>query len=400
MQTPALPLGYQAAYSRMDFGSSVSYYTVMLPSSGNPVKKAIFIVVFVLSLGLSIFLSYKIYTNRDTIFGYASLSANTLDGTAQVFLDKQDLGKTPVTYQKVKPGKHTVKLVRDTHTYETTVTFTANSQVVISRELGMSDMFSSGQDLWFDAKDLSSKLNVVSEPSDVSVFIDDYEQGKTPFSSTSLSEGQYDLLIEKEGYEAQEARIKLEKDMKLNVSVRLFAMPVPSKPALFDNSKMVYDLSTITSSLTTDVPAWIKGIIYFVKTRGLSTNYSYFLDFSGKVYDAQGNEVTSQDKIALKVGDLLGYLGRSTDKGMTEDAKKALERFTGLDLAFGKKVKVLATPTGWLRVRDLPGLDGKEVARVNPGDILSVLEEKTEWIKVAITAGEGWVSSAYLEAVK
>lgn len=64
------------------------------------------------------------------------------------------------------------------------------------------------------------------------------------------------------------------------------------------------------------------------------------------------------------------------------------------------KVKVLSTPTGFLRVRDKPNLTGKEIARVLPGDELIFLEELTSWNKVRLLDGkEGYVSSQYVEKI-
>lgn len=59
-------------------------------------------------------------------------------------------------------------------------------------------------------------------------------------------------------------------------------------------------------------------------------------------------------------------------------------------------IKVLATPTGFLRVRDKPSLSGKELARVKPGDELLFMEEENTWFKVRLPNGlEGYISSAY-----
>lgn len=59
-------------------------------------------------------------------------------------------------------------------------------------------------------------------------------------------------------------------------------------------------------------------------------------------------------------------------------------------------IKILPTPTGFLRVRDKPSLSGKELARVKPGDELLFLEEENNWFKVRLPNGlEGHISSTY-----
>ena len=60
-------------------------------------------------------------------------------------------------------------------------------------------------------------------------------------------------------------------------------------------------------------------------------------------------------------------------------------------------VIVKNTPTGFLRLREKPSLNGLEVARVNPGDELVLLEETAAWDKVRTRDGvEGYVSGVYV----
>ena len=62
------------------------------------------------------------------------------------------------------------------------------------------------------------------------------------------------------------------------------------------------------------------------------------------------------------------------------------------------EVLVKNTPTGFLRVRDKPNLNGKEIDQVKPGEILILLEEQGAWDRVRLSDGtEGFVSSSYVE---
>lgn len=64
------------------------------------------------------------------------------------------------------------------------------------------------------------------------------------------------------------------------------------------------------------------------------------------------------------------------------------------------KVKILSTPTNFLRVRDKPNLAGKELTRVEPGDELVLLGEEGSWYKVRLSNGlEGYITSAYAEKI-
>ncbi|OGK19670.1 hypothetical protein A3D80_02055 [Candidatus Roizmanbacteria bacterium RIFCSPHIGHO2_02_FULL_40_13b] len=64
----------------------------------------------------------------------------------------------------------------------------------------------------------------------------------------------------------------------------------------------------------------------------------------------------------------------------------------------GKSVKILETPTGWLRVRESPSLGATEYAKVNSGDTFELLEEQSGWVKITYEKGKsGWVSAQYTE---
>lgn len=61
-----------------------------------------------------------------------------------------------------------------------------------------------------------------------------------------------------------------------------------------------------------------------------------------------------------------------------------------------KKVIVLDTPTGFLRVREKDSLSSPEIGTVNPGDILELISEKTGWFEVKLPDGKsGWISATY-----
>lgn len=56
------------------------------------------------------------------------------------------------------------------------------------------------------------------------------------------------------------------------------------------------------------------------------------------------------------------------------------------------------TPTGFLRVREKPSLNAKEVGRVAPGDTVTLVEELSGWVKIKLENDiEGYVSSQYVQ---
>lgn len=67
-----------------------------------------------------------------------------------------------------------------------------------------------------------------------------------------------------------------------------------------------------------------------------------------------------------------------------------------------EEVRILETPTGFLRVRSEPSTLGEEVGRVEPGKTYPYLDEDkdTGWFKIEYEEGkEGWVSNRYAEKI-
>lgn len=64
------------------------------------------------------------------------------------------------------------------------------------------------------------------------------------------------------------------------------------------------------------------------------------------------------------------------------------------------QVKISQTPTGFLRVRKEPSTGGSEIGRVNPGEIYSILDEKSGWYQIKLKdETSGWISSTYAQKI-
>ena len=66
-------------------------------------------------------------------------------------------------------------------------------------------------------------------------------------------------------------------------------------------------------------------------------------------------------------------------------------------------IEIIATPTGFLRVRDKPGTAGAEIGQAEPGDRFVFLEEDqaTGWYKIEFSKNQdGWVSNQYAKKVE
>lgn len=66
----------------------------------------------------------------------------------------------------------------------------------------------------------------------------------------------------------------------------------------------------------------------------------------------------------------------------------------------GTYVTIKDTPTGFLRIRELPSTGSKELGKVYPGDKYKLLGTKSTWYQIRVdldATNSGWISSQYAE---
>ncbi len=380
-----------------------SIYQQDTKSNTNNILMYILIVIGVVAV---IFFGISFIKNISGLSGKSDLTVEVLNGDGEVFLNDETLGSTPLKNISVKAGENRVKVKNDSAEYDVSLNFLPNSEIVLKRDLGVSKLFSSGQNFWLEKSDSDTVLSVISEPSGAKVYIDGTEVGTTPYSSNSLTAGDYDFRIEQSNYEAQVARIAITEGHKLNVSVTLFPLPVSANVSLLEDSDTLYDVSSDNLSITSDVSSWVKAILYWNKTRGISLSgagvnkdvvFDFYLDYMGNIYDKDGNKLAVSDVAVIQDARRGAYLRKTSDGPGLSDAAKTVFLSLGEVGTVGKQATVLDTGLGWLRVRDEPGLDGTEITRVNVGDVFSVLEETPGWVKIKVSdTVEGWVSDSYV----
>ncbi|KKT82960.1 MAG: WD40-domain containing protein [candidate division WWE3 bacterium GW2011_GWC2_44_9] len=439
LQTPALPLGYQAMYCGkqqliinsavnvdilalkwyfLDMADRVStiftpvnqkYYSGSAVSSAGQKKKNIFaFVLTAVGVVLTCYFGYLLVNRFFFPSAKPYLDADVYYGKAKVSVNGVEAGETPLENYVVKKGSGTVRFEGDAGVaYETTVPFEAGYPSLVKRDLGVDEVFSSGFSLWYEKSDTGNVLSVISEPSDALVFIDGSEVGKTPFASDKLTDGAYELRIEKANYEPQNFRLSVFKDQKVNVAFKLFPLPAPASVKLMTGSTNIYDVNSADSIITANPQQWAKALVYWNKTRGINIMgyginrdfvFKYVLDFAGNFYDTDASAV-DPEKVVLADGKI-AYLRKEADvEGVSAQAKESLAKI-GTGAGLGKSVKVITTPTGWLRVRSTASLNGTEVGRLSVGDIVTVIEESAGWVKIKSASGlEGWASADYLQSL-
>lgn len=228
-----------------------------------------------------------------------------------------------------------------------------------------------------------SGISVLSEPTDAKIFINETDVGNSPYENKDLEPKEYLIRVEKD-------------ELKWEGRVLL-------KP---------HTVTVVNRELNKDQGEG--EILTLTKGKGLtiiSNPSDSDVKVDGKDFGKTPTSIDVSEGEHIILVSHPNYLNRSIRANLPAKFNMTVS----VDLALSEadlttistppikttpELKVLDTPTGFLRVRDKPSLSGKEIAKVNPGDTLILLEELTSWDRVRLSDGtEGYVSSAYVEKV-
>ena len=357
--------------------------------------------ITIISIGLGVMVAGILALRHLDVLGKrAYISVETLK-PAEVRLADESIGDTPISSREIKHLGGNIKIVDKTNEnrmYETDITCAPDTEIVLNHDLGVSELFSSGRDVWL--KQGKTGITIISQPTGATITLDGETLGKTPFSTNKPSAGDYTITVALQGYESQTIRVKVIDGYNLNIAVKLFPIPVPVTVQKFENSQNLWDL-TIDNEVIAGAPDRARAVNYWLDTRpsqGLEVkHFDYFLDYRGTIYDAQGNSITDKDTIKTliknaKAGAYLGY--GQTNTGLSQEARKTYEEYMGSI----KQAKILPTGLGWLRVRETPGRAGKELGKATVGKQYAVIDEKDGWIKIQLDGNTtGWIAGQYAE---
>lgn len=88
------------------------------------------------------------------------------------------------------------------------------------------------------------------------------------------------------------------------------------------------------------------------------------------------------------------YLAVSADLSATPTPASVAATITSSPAS--PQVVILQTPTGFLNVRSSASLNGAIIGKVNPGDIVFLIEEVSGWDHITLPDGKnGWISASY-----
>jgi hypothetical protein len=137
---------------------------------------------------------------------YASVKIQSDPQGAAVIIDGIDKGKTPCTVDDVLQGEHTLKLIKTGYKeYIEKINLNKTDETPIKVQLN----------------EILATIEVISNPPDAKVMLDDEFKGRTPAVLSGLRDGTYSVVIDRPGYEkvTKQVQIKNKEDVKLDLTL-------------------------------------------------------------------------------------------------------------------------------------------------------------------------------------
>ncbi len=191
--------------------------------------KGKFILLGVMTLIFGLFI---LITNllKDKAHQMGQLRVTSSPG-ANVFIDNINVGKTPFE-KNIEVKEYLVKLIPDrlataTASWEGKVPVHKNARTYINRELGATDILSSGEVFTippassFKGKNNTGEVYIESEPIGALVYLDNEEQGVAPLTLQNVPVGSHELSIFMPGFVRRTIKINVESKRSLRGLVKL-----------------------------------------------------------------------------------------------------------------------------------------------------------------------------------
>ena len=164
-----------------------------------------------------------IHILADLASNMAQLTVNSMPTNAEVRVDGNLVGKTPLVYDRVQAGRAEVSVsFKGYKPYVKKMKFEASKPYTITTTL----------------EALPSGLTLISNPKNARILLDGKFVGKTPLTVTKVNSGTHEVVARLPGYAKQTKTIQLEPDAKQSLEFSLVkdsgTLVVDTEPALVE----------------------------------------------------------------------------------------------------------------------------------------------------------------------
>ncbi len=187
-------------------------------------KKIILIIGILLLLG-GLFLGVRFILNQQKQQGKAGLQVKS-EPAASVFLDNRFLVITPFE-DRIEHGEYILKLIPEstattTVSWQSKVNLNPNILTFVNRELGSSDLNSSGEIISLEkinGKD--TEISLVTNPDGAQIQIDGQDKGTAPLLLRNVEPGDHEITVSSPGFVSRSVKVKVTVGFRLIVNIQL-----------------------------------------------------------------------------------------------------------------------------------------------------------------------------------
>ncbi len=269
----------------------------------------------------------------------------------------------------------------------------------------------------FSSNQGPSRFKITSTPAST-IFLDTQHLGKTPYED-NVKNGEYTLkLIPEGGLPSWQTKIKLSSGVLTYVNHDFGEQELTSAGEILTLEKIsgqkaeIAVISTPDSAAVTldGTPRGATPLMMSDIEAGeheINVSASGFVSRGVKVKTTPGFKLVVSFQLALSTAsssatpspEASPSPGASPKSSPKASAKATPKPSTtpGAELP-RPYVKILDTPTGFLRVRMEPSTSATEAAQVDPGQTFPLLDQQSGWYKIRYKGtSEGWISGQYAE---
>lgn len=187
--------------------------------------KKIIILVILIAVILGIFFGVRYFLNTRQKEGKAGLKVDA-NPPASVFIDSRFLGRTPYE-DRLEAGEFTLKLIPESSStsaasWQGKVTLQPNILTYVNRELGTSDLNSSGEIISLERLDgKDTEVSVVTNPDGANVKIDGEDKGTAPVLLRNVEPGEHEIIVSLAGFLSRSVKVKASAGFKLSAIIQL-----------------------------------------------------------------------------------------------------------------------------------------------------------------------------------
>ncbi len=184
-------------------------------------KRALLIVVLLVAIiGYS---AYRFILSKNPEISGLKINSNP---SAEIYLNDKLIGKTPYE-DKYKIGEYVLKLIPQglevsAFAWQGKITLNPNVLTYVNRDLGQSELTSSGETLTLEKiSQNEAQLNVFTTPDAATILLDGIERGVSPIFLADLSPGEHDVAAVSAGFIGRTVRVQLTSGYKLMINFQL-----------------------------------------------------------------------------------------------------------------------------------------------------------------------------------